>query len=44
MSNRWVRSYSEKIGISAIWMGTTIIAMTPTNSQSRPGKSIHANA
>ena len=30
--------------MSAICSGTTIIATTPMNSQSRPGKSIHANA
>ena len=30
--------------MSAIWIGTTIIAITPTNSQSLPGNSIQANA
>ena len=36
--------YSEKIGISAIWMGTTSRATTTTKSQSRPGNSSQANA
>ncbi len=41
-SPRWL--YSEKMGISAIWMGTTSSPMTTMNSQSRPGKSSQAKA
>ena len=36
--------YSEKIGISAIWIGTTSSATTIRKSQSRPGNSSHAKA
>ena len=33
-----------KIGIRAIWIGTTSSPMTTTKSTSRPGKSSQANA
>ena len=34
----------RRIGISAIWSGTTSSPTTTTNSTYRPGNSIHENA
>src|SRR4051794_18781029 len=36
--------YSDATGSNATWIGTTINPTTTTNSQSRPRKSIQANA
>jgi hypothetical protein len=38
------REKSESSGTRVIWIGTICRANTPTNSQSLPLKSIHANA